>query len=328
MIILINKIRLSLGTAIELGFEEGHRIPNFTTLFLMTYHNGKCQANCAFCPQARESTATSDKLSRISWPEYEFNEVLKKWPSSGYQRICIQTICYDEVVNDVINIVQQLRKISRIPISVAIHPIPREELVDLKEVGVSNIGIALDACTPELFNKMKGILRNSSYRWEKHIEAFKQAQEVFGKGRVTTHLIIGLGESEQEVVDFLFKMSKMQIGVALFAFTSIKGTSLENVLPPDLSYYRRMQVIRHLITNGKLKENQVTYNKQGQVAINMDSEDLRRIISSGKAFQVSGCTGCNRPYYNERPSGSMYNYPRPLNEDELLKAIRESNLVQ
>ena len=329
MIILVEKIRLSLGTAIELGLEEGEKIPNFTTMFLMTYYSEKCQANCAFCPQARESTAASDRLSRISWPEYDFHNVITNWPSTAkFQRICIQTICYNQVVTDVIDIVHQLRRISQLPISVAIHPILKRELEELRDVGVSNIGIALDACTPELFDEIKGSSRNSTYRWKHHIGSLKEAQEVFGRGRVTTHLIIGLGESEHDAVDFLFQMAKMQIGVALFAFTNIKGTSLESRQQPDLSYYRRMQIIRHLVSMRKLQENQVTYNEQGNVILDISSGELMRFISSGAAFQVSGCIGCNRPYYNERPSGPMYNYPRPLNKDETLRAINESKLVE
>ena len=82
-----------------------------------------------------------------------------------------------------------------------------------------------------------------------------------------------------------------------------------------------------MLTNGMLKEDQVSFNEQGQVIVNVDSQEMKEILSSGKAFQVSGCIGCNRPYYNERPSGPMYNYPRPLDEDEIQKAIRESMLV-
>jgi len=41
----------------------------------------------------------------------------------------------------------------------------------------------------------------------------------------------------------------------------------------------------------------------------------------GEAFQTSGCPGCNRPYYNERPGGFIYNYPRPLSAAETAAAL-------
>ncbi|MHA2396428.1 MAG: radical SAM protein, partial [Candidatus Thorarchaeota archaeon] len=70
---MVERVRLSLGTAIQVGLESGDRDPNFTTAFLMTYREGGCEANCAFCPQAQESTSASDRLSRISWPEYSLS---------------------------------------------------------------------------------------------------------------------------------------------------------------------------------------------------------------------------------------------------------------
>ena len=38
-------------------------------------------------------------------------------------------------------------------------------------------------------------------------------------------------------------------------------------------------------------------------------------------FETSGCPGCNRPYYNERPGGMLYNYPRPLTAAEAAREI-------
>jgi biotin synthase-related radical SAM superfamily protein len=54
---------------------------------------------------------------------------------------------------------------------------------------------------------------------------------------------------------------------------------------------------------------------------------LKEILSSGAAFQTSGCKDCNRPYYNERPSGPLYNYPRPLSQEEIAEAIAATGLV-
>ncbi|MHA1527027.1 MAG: hypothetical protein ACTSQD_08340 [Promethearchaeota archaeon] len=31
---------------------------------------------------------------------------------------------------------------------------------------------------------------------------------------------------------------------------------------------------------------------------------------------TSGCPGCNRPFYTSRPSGTIYNFPRALTENE------------
>ena len=328
MIIMVEKIRLSIGTSIQLGLDSGTRDPDFTTAFLMTYHEGKCEANCAFCPQARESSASSDRLSRLSWPEFNLDTVIENWtPPRQFRRICLQTICYPEVVNDVVDIVGKLRMVTKLPISVAIHPISPTELQELKDAGVSNIGVALDASTAELFNEIKGEQRKSHYRWENHHQAIQDALAVFGKGKVTTHLIVGLGESEFEAAQFIAEMYQKEVSVGLFAFTNIKGTSLENHPTPDLESYRRIQAVRHLVSRGELMVDQIKEDSDGHITLKINQSLLREALSSGEAFRVTGCKGCNRPFYNERPRGPMYNFPRGLTQEEIKQSIEETKLV-
>jgi biotin synthase len=50
---------------------------------------------------------------------------------------------------------------------------------------------------------------------------------------------------------------------------------------------------------------------------------LDEALELGTAFQTSGCPGCNRPYYNEKPSGPIYNYPRPLSPDEKIEIEKQ-----
>lgn len=329
MIILVEKIRLSIGTSVQLGFESGPRDPDFTTAFLMTYQEGKCEANCAFCPQARESSASSDRLSRISWPEFKLESVIESWPPPGqFRRICVQTICYPEVVEDVVEIVGRLRHVTKLPISVAIHPISIPELEKLRDVGVSSIGVAIDASTAELFDEIKGRDRDSHYRWKNHNQALQDALTIFGKGRVTTHLIVGLGESEFEAAKFIAEMYQNDVTVGLFAFTNIKGTSLEDHPTPILESYRRIQVVRHLASKGILKLDQIEEKPDGHISLKVEQPLLREALSSGDAFRVTGCKGCNRPFYNERPRGPMYNYPRGLTEEEIQQALEETRLVE
>jgi len=329
LIVLVERIRVSIGTAVQLGLESGLKDPDFTTVFLMTYQDGKCEANCAFCPQARESSSSSDRLSRISWPEFKLESVIECWPAPGqFRRICVQTICYPDVVDDVVDIVHALRQKTKLPISVAIHPISQIDLKKLKDAGVSNIGIAIDACTAELFEEIKGKQRSSQYRWENHNRTLMDALSIFGKGRVTTHLIVGLGESEFEAAKFIVKMYQEGISVGLFAFTNIKGTALENHPTPNLESYRRIQIIRHLVSKGLLNLDQIEEEFDGHISLKMDQLVLREALSSGEAFQVTGCKGCNRPFYNERPRGPMYNFPRSLTQEEIQQAIEETKLVK
>jgi biotin synthase len=46
-------------------------------------------------------------------------------------------------------------------------------------------------------------------------------------------------------------------------------------------------------------------------------DSLAQAIDSGNPFLTPGCPDCNRPFYNEKPSGPIYNYPRKLTTQEI-----------
>ncbi len=328
MIELVEKVRLSIGTAVQMGLESGKMDEYFSTAFLMTYTDTKCSANCAFCPQARDSKSSSDRLSRIAWPAYNWEEVMERYSSDAtFKRVCIQVLNYPNAIDDLEMIINQLKLKTSLPISVSIHPLTLEDMNRLSHAGASSIGIAFDACTESLFESVKGSKRGSFYRWHSHMEALHNALEVFGEGNVATHLIVGLGETEAEILDFLKLMKRLKIRVGLFAFTSIRGTAMENWKHPELSTYRRVQVVHYLIANDVIDEDEIKVTKEGLIRLNLPGSRLKEILSSGAAFQTSGCKDCNRPYYNERPSGPLYNYPRPLSQEEIAEAIAATGLV-
>ena len=195
---IIEKIRVSIGSAVVLGLVNKKFKDPPTTCYLMTYLDGHCIANCSFCPQARDSYSNTEKLSRISWPVFLFKDFLMKMkylpPSKRFRRICIQTLNYKNNYRDINEIITEIKKISNIPISVAIPPMNKERLERLKLIGVQRIGIALDGSTPEIFNKIKGKEIDGPYKWETHIKTLDLALEIFPKNSITTHIIIGLGE--------------------------------------------------------------------------------------------------------------------------------------
>jgi biotin synthase-related radical SAM superfamily protein len=328
LIQLVEYVRISVGTAMKLGLEKGRLPSHFTTAFLMTYSETGCTANCAFCPQAAGSTSSPEMLSRIGWPKYALADVIDGFSKNlEFKRVCIQSLNYPHAVEDVASIVGGIKGMLDSRISVCIHPVSHDEMIRLHSSGIERIGIAIDACTPSLFEEIKGKARKSQYSWDTHIEAIKDAQSVFGVDRVTTHLIVGLGESELELSNFLFDMKEMGVRVGLFAFTAIKGTELAVNKPPQLGKYRRVQILRDLIVRDLIQRNELRFDAQGGLRFPYNSGELKAKLASGNAFRVTGCPGCNRPYYNERPRGTMYNYPRPLRHEEIEKALEEAGLV-
>ncbi|MEM2466823.1 MAG: radical SAM protein [Candidatus Bathyarchaeia archaeon] len=327
-----NKIRVSLGSAIVLGLISGRLDAKPTTAYLMTYRRGKCLANCGFCPQARGSRSRADMLSRVSWPAFNTKQVFDKVEAAAkngeIKRICIQTLNYPQAHEHIQALVKEISKRVNVPISVSCQPISSENIKRLARAGVERIGIPLDAATPETFDRVKGASAGGPYNMERQLKLIKEAVKVFGEGKVSTHLIVGLGESEREMVEMIQRCVDMGVLPALFAFTPVAGTALENLHQPPIQQYRRVQLARHLIFHKISRVEAITFDENGRIiSFGIDKQALKQIVASGEPFRTSGCPDCNRPYYNEKPGGPIYNYPRPLSIDEIAKVFEDLTLT-
>lgn len=316
------KVRVSTGSAMVLGLINGAIHIKPTTAYLLTFRSERCSANCGFCPQARTSKGRTDMLSRVAWPPFPTKKVLSKIENASktgtIERVCIQALNYSSVFDDICNLVRAIRSRTKICISVSCHPLHEKQLKVLFEAGVERVSIALDAATKEIFNRVKGSLAEGPYKWKEQRKALKTAVKVFGRGSVSTHLIVGLGENDREIVKAIQWCVDLGVYPSLFAFTPIHGTALENQPPPPLDYYRRIQLAQYLITNGKTRLENMRFNEDGRLS-NYGSlnEHIHQIIKTGKPFVTSGCPGCNRPFYNERPGGPTYNFPSQPSPKEI-----------
>jgi len=155
-----NLIRVSTGTAIILGLLQGKLDAKPTTAYLMTYRNGKCTANCSFCPQARGSKSSAELLSRVSWPTFSTQKVLSALGDGFRQgkigRVCIQALNYPEAFAHLEALVKEIKRNAAVPVSVSCQPFNRANIELLKKAGVDRLGVALDAATEELFDLVKG----------------------------------------------------------------------------------------------------------------------------------------------------------------------------
>jgi biotin synthase-related radical SAM superfamily protein len=290
----MKKVRVSLGSAAKLGLKKVKIDCLPTTTYLMTC--GSCKAGCLFCSQQIHPS----RLSRIWWPEYPVEDVISRITCST-ERVCIQCLNYDIVFEDVLNLVELLQGH---PISVSVQPFSEAQISELKD-RVDRISINLDCATPELFQKIKPY-----YTWNDHISKLLYARDVFGPFKASSHLVVGLGEAEEEMARMMKFLHDHKIYSSLFAFTPVQGTPLETRAKPPIRYYRRMQVAHYLIYE---KKRYFEFDKG--LIVDLDTS------VPPEAFMTRGCPGCNRPYYTETPL-NLYNFPYKPNSDEM-NLIRE-----
>jgi biotin synthase len=187
----------------------------------------------------------------------------------------------------------------------------------LYAAGVERIGFGLDAACERVFVEVKG------GGWARTLATIECTAEDY-PGRVSVHLIVGLGESEREMVERMIWARDLGVGIGLFAFTPVRGTALADHRPPSLAVYRRMQTARWLIVHCGAGWESFHFGERGALERFhvSNAPDLSQLLTTGDAFRTSGCPDCNRPFYNERPGGPMYNYARPLTRSEVRRAIQ------
>lgn len=313
---MTGSIRVSVGTAALLNLLNCRTDAPPTTAYTMTHTKYRCSANCAFCAQARLSNSEVTRLSRITWPTFSLSTVIQALTESvsrsEFQRLCIQTICYPTLFRDLEYLIDIFRtRIPHIPLSLALPPLTREQFQHFLIAGVDRVAIALDAVTPEIFARIKGHGVNGPFSWEKHQEALNTARSIFGKNRATTHLIIGLGETEKQAINLIQNLTDRGITVGLFPFTPLVGTPLEHQSRPSIEHYRRIQLAHYLIRKQISRFDEMKFNsRQNQlIGYGISTERLNELIMEGNAFQTAGCPSCNRPFFTETPRGPLYNYP-------------------
>ncbi|MCS7111659.1 MAG: radical SAM protein [Ignisphaera sp.] len=317
-------VRLSRASDILLGFSYGKFYRNAypLTINILLHFSEGCAANCLYCGQARSATIASAAcrtLIRVDWPLRPLSEVVErisKITGSGSSfrpyRVCVSDIEHPRAVGILKDVVRTLWSRLGIPISALISPtqFSRKDMEELKTSGVERIGIALDCASEELFDILRGSGAGSPHRWGRYMEGIRDAVETVGRGRVGVHLIVGLGESEEDAVRLIQLVHEMGAETHLFSFYPERSTILEGWLRPPASQYRRVQLARYLINNNLSRYEWMEFDSMRRIVdFGLPKSELEDIIESGLPFVTAGCPGCNRPYANERPGELPRNFP-------------------
>jgi len=289
-----------------------------TTAYLMV--GERCSRDCGFCAQARSSSAGDTLLSRVTWPRFPKEDLLTALErrESEFQRICIQSTVGPEATEALTGLVAAIRGRVTLPLDTSALPPDSAAADALIGAGVDHIGFGVDAATPEVFRRVKGP------GWDRYQALIKHVARNH-PGRAAVHLIAGLGETEQEFLRAVQNYAELGAVVGLFAFCPVAGTRLGGLPAPSLSAYRRLQAASYLITRELLGIEAMDFGPTGDLR-HLPAEAWPK-LAGGEAFRTSGCPGCNRPFYNERPGGPQYNYARPLTEAEARLALEETRIA-
>ncbi|PLV58998.1 radical SAM protein [Thermotoga sp. KOL6] len=275
-------LRASVGTLQKI---VGKLPFEMDTAYLML--GERCVYNCLYCAQARSSKAPPDRLSRVVWKEISDLEEI----NYHFKRVCIQVVSQPGYKEVLLSLIPKFR----IPVSVSVRPISVKEVIEYFELGIDRIGIAIDVPNRVLFRKLRG------GDYDRLLSILEKSSTLFPR-RVTTHVIVGLGESDRDIVEFALWTREKEITLSLFAFTPLKGTALERKEKPSLERYRKIQLATFLLEKNVISLENIIFGQNDEI---VDIEWSG--VAPEEAFKTRGCPHCTRPYYNESPKGPIYN---------------------
>ena len=338
-------VQLSNAAAITLGIMGGrmHRCECTRCLnLLLTYPEG-CRANCAYCGLARHREAERDyadrNFIRVDWPAVPMADIVdivaKDLENSPFHRMCISMITHPRSEEDTFTVLEQWTDRidpDAIPVSILSNPttMTRDDVQRTKDLGADIFTVALDAATPELFDRTRGKGVQSPHKWKKYWDIMLEARDIFGPQKFGAHIIVGMGETEQEVLSLVQELVDLGGHSHMFCFFPEEGSLMDHLPATPRDQWRRVQLARYLIDYRDVRVDHMTFDEAGRVkSYGISDAELSDVIDAGIAFRTSGCPGkfqddisaCDRPYGDSPPS-NIASYPfQPKKKD--IRKIRK-----
>jgi len=325
-------VKTSLASSISLGMEQGRftRGVGCTCLNILLNYESGCYARCGYCGLAsnRKSTGKTSFI-RVRWPVYSLESIIGKLSEGDhpFKRVCVSMITHPRAVDDSCNIIYAFASQTGLPVSALLTPTCMNGETDMrriKDAGADRAGIAIDTAAKPLFDSLRGVGAGGPHRWERYLSAVDEAVAIFGRYKTGVHLIVGIGETEEEMAQTIDFFHNKGAVTHLFSFYPEPGSLMENHPRPTMGNYRRIQLARYLINESVCGASDFTFSEKGRL---VDfGVDVTPFINSGSPFMTSGCPGrdglvaCNRPFSNERPSEPIRNFHLTPDEDDI-KAI-------
>ncbi|MDE3117290.1 MAG: radical SAM protein [Pseudomonadota bacterium] len=335
-------VQMSTAAALTLGIMPGkmHRCSCTRCLnLLLTYPEG-CRANCAYCGLARHREAERDyadrNFIRVDWPAVPMADVVdivaKDGDKSPFHRMCISMITHPNSDADTVSVLKRWTDRidpSTIPISILSNPttMARSDVANLKDLGADIFTVALDAATPEIFERTRGKGVQSQHSWKKYWEILEDAREIFGPQKFGAHIIVGMGESEHDVLNLVQTLVDKGGHSHMFCFFPESGSLMDHLPATPRDQWRRVQLGRYLIDYAGMRVDHMRFDNHGRVIdYGLPKAELDAIIDAGIAFRTSGCPGkfaddisaCDRPYGDSPPS-NVASYPFQPNKKDIAK---------
>jgi biotin synthase-related radical SAM superfamily protein len=149
----------------------------------------KCIYDCQFCPvpKLQGEVKTSEKVQQMVAEAYATGALKAISLTSGV------AVSPEKEVKRAAGIIKQLARDYDLPIGVSVYP-TKDSSEELFSAGACEVKYNVETMDPELFRRFCPDLSLPAV-----LEALDNAVNIFGRNRVSSNFIIGLGESDETV---------------------------------------------------------------------------------------------------------------------------------
>lgn len=333
-------VRISAASSMALRMQSGRFSRDFKfggINILLNYDNG-CLSDCGYCGLARTRPGAYEEKSfiRVEWPLVNTDFLADRMAEHADKltRLCISQVTHGSAHKDTYEITKKIREKVDTPLSLLIAPpvLNRKKLQSYYDLGVDMIGVGLDAVTEDIFYQHRTNVPKGSLKWSNYWDIINLSREIWGPWKVNIHTVVGLGETDKDLVDIFYKLYDNQIFPYLFSFNPEPDSRMGDWDQPEITRWRRIQLVKHLIEHHALKREDIGFDEIGRlVSLKPGDVNIMKIIENldeGTPFKTDGCpdvegeVGCTRPYGSYRPSETYRDFPFTPEERDLA-LIRE-----
>jgi biotin synthase-related radical SAM superfamily protein len=189
----------------------------------------ECIYKCKFCTSPRLDKRITKSLDA----DRIVNMAIKANDSGSLKAIALTSAVVStpqETVERMIEVVRRLREaLPHVPIGVEPYVDRLEQIDALREAGADEIKLNIETYDREIFSKVCGEL---DLDWV--LEAISHAVGVFGRGKVTSNIIFGMGESDENLLEGVELLAKMGCIAVLrpLRLNDMNRQAMEDVLGP------------------------------------------------------------------------------------------------